>query len=75
MSQENRPFENAIAGVAVREEFEREDCTCDARLDKEHDEECELSTELPCEQGLAGNDVFWSCPDLTDRFAKPLGRR
>ena len=29
MSQENWPFENAVAGVAVREEFVADDEDCD----------------------------------------------
>ena len=49
MSQESWPFENAVAGVAVREEFVDDD-----------DEDCEDDErEEPCyEKGTAANDVF-----------------
>jgi hypothetical protein len=48
MSQENWPFENAIAGVAVREEMVEDD-------DDLTDEERE---EPRYEKGTAANDVF-----------------
>jgi len=48
MSQENWPFENAVAGVAVREEFVADDEDCD-------DDERE---EPRYEKGTAPNDVF-----------------
>lgn len=48
MSQENWPFENAVAGVAVREEFvdDDEDCDEDEREEPRY------------EKGTARNDVF-----------------
>lgn len=49
MSQENWPFENAVAGVAVREEFvddDDEDCEDDEREEPRY------------EKGTAANDVF-----------------
>jgi len=48
MSQENWPFENAVAGVAVREEFvdDEEDCDEDEREEPRY------------EKGTAPNDVF-----------------
>lgn len=49
MSQENWPFENAIAGVAVREDFVDDD---------EEDEGDEDGTEPRYEKGTAPNDVF-----------------
>ena len=48
MSQENWPFENAVAGVAVREEFVADDEDCD------EDE----GEEPRYEKGTAPNDVF-----------------
>jgi hypothetical protein len=48
MSQENWPFENAVAGVAVREEFARDDEDGD-------DDERE---EPRYEKGTAPTDVF-----------------
>ena len=48
MSQENWPFENAVAGVAVREEFVADDEDCD----KDEREEPRY------EKGTAPNDVF-----------------
>jgi hypothetical protein len=49
MSQESWPFENAVAGVAVREEFVDDD-----------DEDCEDEEreEPRYEKGTAANDVF-----------------
>ena len=49
MSQENWPFENAIAGVAMREDFVDDD---------EEDEDDEAGTERRYEKGTAPNDVF-----------------
>jgi len=47
MSQENWPFENAVAGVAVREEFvDDEDCDEDEREEPRY------------EKGTAPSDVF-----------------
>ncbi|MFO0021218.1 MAG: hypothetical protein ACK6DV_02520 [Deltaproteobacteria bacterium] len=49
MSQESWPFENAVAGVAVREEFvddDDEDCEDDEREEPRY------------EKGTAANDVF-----------------
>lgn len=48
MSQESWPFENAVAGVAVREEFDDDDEDCE-------DDERE---EPRYEKGTAANDVF-----------------
>ena len=48
MSQENWPFENAVAGIAVREEFvdDDEDCEDDEREEPRY------------EKGTAPSDVF-----------------
>jgi len=47
MSQQNWPFENAVAGVAVREEFvDDEDCDEDEREEPRY------------EKGTAPSDVF-----------------
>ena len=46
MSQENWPFENAIAGVAIREDF------------VDDDEDDEPGDERRYEKGTAPNDVF-----------------
>ncbi|MEZ4364596.1 MAG: hypothetical protein R3B48_30750 [Kofleriaceae bacterium] len=48
MSQENWPFENAIAGVAIREDF----------VDDEEENEDDDGTERQYETGTAPNDVF-----------------
>ncbi|MCA9631877.1 MAG: hypothetical protein KC766_29690 [Myxococcales bacterium] len=48
MSQENWPFENAIAGVAMREDF----------VDEDEDEDEEADAERRYEKGTAPNDVF-----------------
>lgn len=58
MSQEGWPFENAIEGVAVREDFASEECTCDRRIGEEHDEECAARGEDAFPPGTAPNDVF-----------------
>jgi hypothetical protein len=50
MSQENWPFENAVAGVAVREDFVDDD--------EEEDEDDEAGAERRYEKGTAPNDVF-----------------
>ena len=57
MSQEGWPFENAIRGVAVREDFAGEDCNCDHRLNEPHEEGCAAEDESTPE-GCAANDVF-----------------
>ena len=51
MSQENWPFENAIAGVAMREDFVDDD-------EEDDDEDDEAGTERRYEKGTAPNDVF-----------------
>lgn len=48
MSQENWPFENAVAGVAVREEM----------LEDDEDLDDEEREEPHYEKGTAANDVF-----------------
>lgn len=48
MSQENWPFENAVAGVTAREELANED----------GDDADDDSDEPRCEEGTAANDVF-----------------
>jgi len=50
MSQENWPFENAVAGVAAREDFVDDD--------EEEDEDDEPGAERRYEKGTAPNDVF-----------------
>ncbi|HXU24358.1 MAG TPA: hypothetical protein VN697_10045 [Tepidiformaceae bacterium] len=40
MSQEGWPFENAIAGLAVREDFAGEECDCDHRITEPHEAGC-----------------------------------
>lgn len=49
MSQENWPFENAIAGVAIREDFVD---------NEEQNEKDDDGTERQYERGTAPNDVF-----------------
>jgi len=56
MSQQSWPFENAIAGIAVREEIGCEECDCDRRINDDHEEGCPAGE--PLADGLAGNDVF-----------------
>lgn len=57
MSQESWPFENAISGVAVREDFAVEACECDHRFDEPHEEGCPaLDDEY--DDGLEAHDVF-----------------
>ena len=60
MSQESWPFENAIAGVAVRGDFAGEACDCDHRLDEPHEAGCSAAAGEDGEyaDGLAGKDVF-----------------
>lgn len=55
MSQENWPFENAIAGVAMREDFVDDD---EEDEEDEDDEDDEDGTERQYEKGTAPNDVF-----------------
>ena len=57
MSQESWPFENAIRGIAVREDFPGEDCNCDHRLNEPHEEGCAAEDESTPED-CAANDVF-----------------
>ncbi|MEX0781786.1 MAG: hypothetical protein WD557_03985 [Dehalococcoidia bacterium] len=57
LSQEGWPFENAIRGVAVREDFPNEACECDHRLTEPHEEGCPADDEVVPEGGAA-NDVF-----------------
>ena len=58
MSQEGWPFENGIAGVAVREEFGGEECDCDHGVGEPHEEGCAAEDDGEYTDGLAGNDVF-----------------
>ena len=54
MTQEGWPFENAVRGVAVREDFAGDDdCECDGDA---HDADCPAVG--PYADGLAANDVF-----------------
>ncbi|WP_223643764.1 hypothetical protein [Corallococcus sp. EGB] len=50
MSQQNWPFENAVAGVAVREEM--------LRADRDEDGDDDDAEEPRYERGTAPNDVF-----------------
>lgn len=50
MSQQNWPFENAVAGVAVREEM--------LRADRDEDGDDNDAEEPRCERGTAPSDVF-----------------
>lgn len=52
MSQESWPFENAIRGVAVREDFAGEACECEP-----HEEGCPAEDDAAPEN-RAANDVF-----------------
>jgi hypothetical protein len=46
MSQEGWPFENAIRGIAVREEFAGEECECyDRRRVDPHEDGCPAAEE------------------------------
>ncbi len=58
MTQENWPFENAISGIAVREEFGGEECDCDHLIGEPHEEGCAAVDDDEYEDGLQGNDVF-----------------
>ena len=58
MSQESWPFENAIAGVAIREQFTQAECECDRLITEPHEQDCPADGELEFERGLEGNDVF-----------------
>jgi len=58
MSQENWPFENAISGIAVRQDLGPEDCDCGRRADEPHEDGCPAAEEEEFEHGLAANDVF-----------------
>ena len=60
MSQEGWPFENAIAGLAVREDFAGEECDCDHHITEPHDAGCSAAAgeDGEYEDGLAANDVF-----------------
>ena len=70
MSQEGWPFENAIAGIAVRGDFGGEECDCDHRITEPHEEGCAAvededgyddevaEDEDGYDDGVAGNDVF-----------------
>lgn len=55
MSQENWPFENAIRGIAIRDEMV-EDCDCDRRFNEPHEDGC--AREGDFDEGTAANDVF-----------------
>jgi hypothetical protein len=58
MSQEGWPFENALKGIAVREDFGSEECECDHRITEPHDEDCPAGGDGEHEDGLKANDVF-----------------
>ncbi|MCZ2108976.1 MAG: hypothetical protein LC118_05325 [Dehalococcoidia bacterium] len=58
MSQENWPFENAISGIAVRQDFAGEDCECDRRVNEPHADGCPAAEDEEFEHGLHANDVF-----------------
>ncbi|MEX0781208.1 MAG: hypothetical protein WD557_01050 [Dehalococcoidia bacterium] len=57
MSQEGWPFENGVRGVAVRSEFPNEDCDCDPRWDRKHEDGCPATDDVVPE-GDSLNDVF-----------------
>ena len=59
MSQEGWPFECAIAGVAVREQFAgAEDCCCERVPGQPHDEECPAQGDEDFPEGCKLQDVF-----------------
>jgi hypothetical protein len=58
MTQENWPFENAITGIAVREDFAGEPCDCDHRINEPHEEGCPALERDEYDDGMAANDVF-----------------
>ncbi len=55
MSQENWPFENAIRGIAVRQDFAESYCDCETDRDT-HDDGCPASGNYA--EGLEATDVF-----------------
>ena len=57
MSQESWPFENAISGVAVREDFDVNHCDCDRRFTEAHEEGCGALGDNATSD-LQPNDVF-----------------
>lgn len=57
MTQESWPFENAIRGVAVREDFANAECDCTRHADEPHQEGCAAEGEDTRDEG-ATNDVF-----------------
>ena len=67
MCQPNYPFENAVSGVAVREEFTQAECECDARFTEPHEEGCPAGGELEYEDGLEARDVF-ICEGPQERY-------
>lgn len=58
MMQEHWRFENAIAGIAVREDFIGEPCDCDRRLNEPQEECCLRLDKSGYAEGIAANDVF-----------------
>ena len=59
MMQENWPFECAIEGIAIREDFAGEPCDCDRRITEPHETGCPADEDSePYEDGLSGSDVF-----------------
>jgi hypothetical protein len=60
MSQEGWPFENAVAGIAVRADFAGDECDCDHRITDPHEAGCSAAAAENGEygDGLAANDVF-----------------
>lgn len=57
MMQENWPFECAIEGINIRENFSGENCECDHRIIDPHDEGCPAADESYGDD-MAPNDVF-----------------
>ena len=57
MSQESWPFENAVRGIAVREDFAGDACECDHRSDGPHEDGCP-SEDDGTPENCAANDVF-----------------
>jgi hypothetical protein len=58
MMQQSWPFENAIDGIATREDMvdeEEHECDC---VGWPHDADCEHSGEREYRDGMAANDVF-----------------
>jgi hypothetical protein len=58
MTQENWPFENAISGIALREDFAGEPCDCDHRITEPHEEGCPAIDKDEYDDRMAANDVF-----------------